>query len=308
MAMRSYRSSISGLNMKAHSASSSAKVPVAQVKLTTLAQRWPGLHRGDREPFPDAERIERLCKSAEGLKHPLQELGGAAALAERLQRAWCAFHNGRFADAIRSGSAEGVFGASLANKAAAVHSLYARLAETKVVALLNEAAERGESAVRSLPGEANVHYTLALVLGRYSQRVSILRALAQGMAERVRCHLERALELEPRHAEAHIAFGLFHAEIVARLGSIAAGLTYRASASAAIEHFEQATELVPQSPIALMEHAHGLRLIDAAAHRREILALYQRAAACRPLDAVDELDAKRAQRELAALESAAGSQ
>lgn len=287
--------------MKAHAASASSKVPGTRFNLSTLEQGWSQLHRGDREPFPHAKRIERLCKGAEGLRRPLQELGGAAAVAERLQGAWCAFHNGRFVDAISRGSAEGIFGASVANKSAAVHSLYARLAEMKIVALLKDAAERGESAVRSLPGEANAHYTLALVLGRYSQRVSILRALAQGMAERVRRHLELALQLEPRHAEAHIAFGLFHAEIVAKLGNIAAGLTYGASAAAAIKHFEQATQLVPQSPIALMEYAHGLRLIDAVAHRREILELYQRAADCRPLDVVDELDCKRAHRELAAL-------
>lgn len=301
MAMRSYRSGIGRLNMKAHSASSSATKPVGKLQLPILAQRWPQLHRGDREPFPDAERFERLGVADAGLRRPLQELGGAAAVALRLQSAWCAFHNGRFVDAISTGSAVGIFGASVANKAAAVHSLYARMEAGKVVDLLHEASKRGESAVRLLPGEANAHYTLALVLGRYSQRVSILRALAEGMAERVRSHLERTLELEPRHAEAHIALGLFHAEIVAKLGSIAAALTYRASASAAIKHFEQASELTPQSPIALMEYAHGLRLLDAAAHQHQILELYQRAAACRPLDAVDQLDCKQARRELAAL-------
>ena len=61
------------------------------------------------------------------------------------------------------------------------------------------------------------------------------------------------------------------------------------------------SELTPQSPIALMEYAHGLQLLDAAAHRVKVLELYQRAAACRPLDAVDQLDCKRARRELAAL-------
>lgn len=211
------------------------------------------------------------------------------------------FHNGKFVDAMRVGGDAVPFGITAVSKAAAVYSLYGDLEEGKMVALLHEVAERAQSALQLLPDEANAHFTLALVLGRYSQRLSILRALAQGMAERVRSHLERALALEPRHAEAHIALGLLHAEIVAKLGSIAAGLTYQASASAAVKHFEQALALMPHSAIALMEYARGLRLIDGTAHRREILELYRRAALCHPLDAVDLLDCKRARRELAAL-------
>lgn len=281
---------------RGRSAGARAPAPAA-----TLHQRWTALHRGDQEAFPDAARVEALAASAAALSELVQRLGGAAAVAKRLQRAWAAFHSGKLTDAIRIGGAEGVLGAVVANKAAAIHSLYARLEEAELIAALEAAAERGEAAVRLLPDEANVHYTLALVLGRYSQRISILRALAQGLAERVRGHLERTLELQPQHAEAHVALGLFHAEICGKLGGVAASLTYRASPQAAIKHFERALELTPDSPIALMEYAHGLRLIDAAAHRRKILDLFRHAAACAPLDAIDRLDRERAGRELAAL-------
>jgi tetratricopeptide (TPR) repeat protein len=305
MTMRSCRRAgelmISSVNSKMRSQRTPATGRAARLTEHTLREHWAQLHRGDREPFPDLERIDTLAASARTLSELVERLGGAAAVAKGLQRAWAAFHNGQFADAIKLGGAQGAFGAAAANKAAAVHSLYAQLEPNPLAALLIEAGERGEAAVRLLPHEANVHYSLALVLGRYSQRLSILRALAQGMAERVRSHLERTLELEPQHAEAHVALGLFHAEIVAKLGSIAASLTYRTSASAAIKHFERAVELTPHSPIALMEYAHGLRLLDAGAHRREVLDLYQRAAACRPLDTVDQLDCKRAREELAAL-------
>src|SRR5450759_1023920 len=77
-------------------------------------------------------------------------------------------------------------------------------------------------------------------LGRYSQRITILRALAEGLAGRVQSHLQRALALAPRHAEAHVALGLYHAEIVNKLGSLAASLTYGASRDKAIEHFQHA--------------------------------------------------------------------
>jgi tetratricopeptide (TPR) repeat protein len=222
-------------------------------------------------------------------------------VAQRLQQAWLAFHDGQFREAIDAGRALGTLGAAVAGKAAAVHSLSQASDDSRVIKLLEEAAARGESAVAELPGYANAHYTLALVLGRYSQRISIVHALAEGLASRVRTHLDRTLEVEPRHAEAHIALGLYHAEIVAQLGSLAARFTYGATAEAALGHFREALALTPHSPIALMEYAHGLLRLDAGKHRTQARTLLQRAARCSPLDAMERLDRDRAHEELARL-------
>ncbi|HVW70690.1 MAG TPA: hypothetical protein VHB68_17050, partial [Steroidobacteraceae bacterium] len=185
-----------------------------------------------------------------------------------------------------------------ANKAAAVHSLYAKRGADEELKLLEAAAQRGDSAVAVLPDYANAHYTLALVLGRYSQGISILKALAAGIAGRVRTHLERTLELEPGHAEAHVAFGLYHAEIVAKLGALAAGLTYGASKDAALTHFRKAAQLAPASAIICIEHANGLLLLDPDRYRQEARALYARAAEVEPVDEMERLDVERARRGL----------
>jgi tetratricopeptide (TPR) repeat protein len=190
-----------------------------------------------------------------------------------------------------------VFGTVLANKAAAILTLYLVKDERKRLSLLRAAIERGESALEQLANVPNVHYTLALVLGRYSQRISILEAVAAGYATRIREGLERTLELEPHHAEAHIALGLFHAELVSTLGGLAARLTYRASEDAALEHFRAALKLAPASPIAHVEYAHALKLLDADGRQAEVTRLCARAAACKPLDAMEQLDVERAQRD-----------
>lgn len=218
-------------------------------------------------------------------------------MAQALQAAWAAFHAGRFRDAIKAGHALGALGTVPANRAAAVDSLYPAHGSDPLREL-ETAIERGERAVAEVADQANVHYTLALVLGRYSQRISILQALAAGLAGRVREHLERALELEPRHAEAHLAFGLYHAEIVAKLGALAASLTYGASSRAALEHLRQALILAPHSPIVHMEYANGLVLLDAAKYRAQAKALYVQAAACEPADVMERLDVERARRGL----------
>jgi hypothetical protein len=263
-----------------------------------LKEKWERLHRGDREPFPDARRVARLAKGDPGLTAKVDADGGEAAVAERLQEAWREFHAGNFSRAIELGSKLGPLGAAAANKAAAIQASAMAPGAGAALKLLEAASKRGEEAVERLADAANSHYMLALVLGRYSQRISIVQALAAGLGGRVHQLLERTLELEPRHADAHIALGLYHAEIVGKLGSLVAGLTYGASQSAALKHFKRALELTPEAAIAHIEYAQGLLLLDARAHRSKATELYQRAAQCEPLDAMERLDVERARRAL----------
>lgn len=228
-----------------------------------LEKRWAQLHAGDREPYPQAAA---------------------------LRKAWRSFHRGDFLAAIREGDALGAPGVLVSNKAAAIHTLYLEKEQRKRLAMLRTAVERGEDAVRQLPDYANAHYALALVLGRYSQRITILEALAAGYASKIRPHLERTLELQPKHAEAHIALGLFHAELVKTLGSLAARLTYGASADEAMGHFRKALRLAPRSIVAHLEYAHGLHMLDAGKHRRKIDELWANARSQQPLDRMEELD------------------
>lgn len=258
-----------------------------------LKQRWASLHAADREPFPSAAAIAKLAKGSDELRVAVAGIGGAEAMATALEEAWRAFHRGDFLVAVRAGSALGALGAMVANKAAATHTLYIEKDAHKRLAMLRAAIERGETAVRQLPECANAHYALALVMGRYSQRISILEALAAGYGGRIREHLERTLALEPKHAEAHIALGLYHAELVKTLGSLAARLTYGASGQEAIAHFRRAVRLAPRSVVARVEYAHGLALLDGDVHRHEIDELAAQAAEREPIDRLEQLDLER---------------
>lgn len=262
---------------------------------SALKQHWPKLHAGDREPFPSAAAVGKLAKKHPEIEAEIARGGGAAAVAAALEEAWREFHRGDFTAAIRDGSRLGALGVMVANKAAATQTLYLEKDEHKRRAMLRAAIERGESAVRQLPDHANAHYALALALGRYSQRISILEALAAGYAGKIRAGLERALELEPRHAEAHIALGLYHAELVKTLGSLAARVTYGASAHAALEHFNNAVRLAPHSVTTRVEYAHGLRLLDGDANHGQIEQLRAQASSHPPMDRMEALDFERMQ-------------
>ena len=62
------------------------------------------------------------------------------------------------------------------------------------------------------------------------------KALAQGIGGRVKASLEKAIKLEPNHGDAHIALGSYHAEVVSKVGSMLASLTYGASKEEAVRH------------------------------------------------------------------------
>lgn len=261
-----------------------------------LRARWKRLHGGDREAYPDALQINRWAQKHASFSSWVDAHGGAEVLAAGVQRAWSEFHAGEFMRAVEVGGKLGALGATAANKAAAIYALNEGRTEAASLKLLATAATRAEHAVELLPDYANAHYMLALVQGRYSQRISIVQALANGLATRVRTALEMTLKLEPRHAEAHIALGLFHAEILAKLGSLVARLTYQVAEEPALEHFRRALKLTPRSPIAHIEYANGLLLLDAERHRERARELYAQAAACDPADAMERLDVERAKR------------
>lgn len=258
-----------------------------------LAKAWKTLHAGDQEPFPDAKHIGALLKADPKLGKD------ADTLAEALQDAWRAFHRGDFQDAYVRGIALKALGASVAVKAGGIHATYLVEAEKEKIARFEALAALAAEAVEALPDEANSHYRHAFALGRLSQTLSIAKALAQGIAGKVRASLEAALELAPKHAEAHTAMGLYHAEIVAKVGGMLAKLTYGANAAAAEKHLKEALKLTPHSPIAWIEYGNGLLLLHGDKREDEAAEAYAKAAKLKPHDAMEALDAAYAREQLA---------
>ena len=252
-----------------------------------LKKAWPKLHAGDCEPWPDTRRAGALLKAA-GTAAPKLD---AEALAATLQEAWRAFHRGDFEGAFKAGEALGPIGASVAVKALGIHATHLVDDEAEQLRRYEQAAKLAESAIKALPDEANSHYRQAFALGRYSQGLSIAKALKLGIAGKVRASLDTALELAPKHAEAHTALALYHAEIIGKIGAMIGGMTYGAKASEAERHIKEALKLTPASPVTHIEHGNVLLLLDPRRNEDAAAAAYEKAARCKPLDAMEALDA-----------------
>lgn len=268
-----------------------AKAPAFDFGGDALKKAWKGLHAGDAEPYPDAKRAAALIKAA-GKAAPKGL--DAAALAERLERGWQAFHEGRFEDAFEVGEGLGPVGASLATKALGIHAAHLVGDAAEQLKRFETVAALAEAAIAALPGEANSHYRRAFGLGRYSQGISIVKALKQGLAGKVRESLDRTLELEPEHAEARLALSVYHAEIVAKVGGLIGGMTYGAKASEAEKHLAAALKLMPGSPVAHLEQGNVALLLHGAKGEDAAAAAFEKAAKLKARDAMEWLDARHA--------------
>jgi hypothetical protein len=258
-----------------------------------LKKAWPELHRGDCEPFPDAAFVKQALARHPRLKCPLDPDKAAAAL----QSAWRAYHRGDFGAAVAEGAALGPIGANAANKAANIYATYLESDSGRKREILLQAAERAEGLQAVAPDFPNAFYFHAQALGRYAQEISVAKALAQGIGGKVKTSLDRTIKLEPKHAEAHIALGAYHAEIVNKVGVLLAGLTYGASKDEALKQFAVARKLLPESAIARIEEANALVMLFGKSRLAEAEKLYEEAARSTPADAMQKLDAEHAREE-----------
>ena len=180
-----------------------------------LKKKWARLHAGDAEPLPKDDKV---------------------------LAAWALFHAGEFQKATEAGLKAGGAGITVANKAQAIYANYLEKSEKTKLALFMEVAERAEAQAGAEPKNANAWYFLAYALGRYSQGISIAKALAQGLGGKVKGALETAIKLSPKHADAHIALGAFHAEVIDKVGGLL-GRTQGASKETGLTMYKNALKL-----------------------------------------------------------------
>ena len=237
----------------------------------SLKKSWLRLHRGDCEPLPKDAAV---------------------------MQAWVLFHNGEFEQAAEAGLKAGGDGITLANKATSIYANYLESKEKTKLDLFMQVAERAEAQQAADPKNANAWYWQAYALGRYSQGISVAKALAQGLGGKIKAALEQTIKLSPEHADAHIALAAFHAEVIDKVGSLIGSMTYGAKKDTGLALFKEALALNPGSAIAMTEYANGMVMLEGDKRMKEATRLYEQAAASEPMDAMERLDVDMARVEL----------
>lgn len=235
-----------------------------------LKKHWARLHAGDAEPLPKDDKV---------------------------LAAWALFHAGEFREAFDAGLQAKGAGITVANKAQAIYAHYLEKSEQTRLAMFMQVVARAEAQAAVDPKDASAHYWMAYALGRYSQGISVVKALAQGLGSKVKQALESTIQLAPQHADAHIVLGSFHAEVIDKVGKLL-GRTQGADSATGLKMFNQALRLNPGSAIARVEFAKALLMLEGDKRLAEAEKLYAEAAACVPMDATERLDVEMARAEL----------
>lgn len=236
---------------------------------TDLKKLWKQLHAADLAPVPSGDLLD----------------------------AWLAYHNGDFAEALRLGRSLGSIGLPVVIRAVVAYTDYVCEDDKTSERLLHLAYEYGIETSEGAHFDYNCEFTTAVAMGRYSQSISITKALHQGFGGKIKKSLAKVLEHQPNHAEAHIALALFHAEVINKVGATLGGITYGARSKSAIEHCEHALSLAP-TPINLIEAGNVYILLKGEDAVAKATKLYEQAAAMQPLDCVQALDVDFAQSQL----------
>lgn len=236
-----------------------------------VARQWQRLHAGDAEPLPEDPRV---------------------------LKAWALLHNGEFQQAVKAGLAAGGGGLAVADKGTCMYANYLEKAEAERLRLFTAVAQRAQAQAARDPRNASAWYWQAYALGRYSQGISVAAALAQGLGRQVKEALETVIKLQPLHADAHVALGTFHAEVIDKVGALTGGMAWGASREVGIGLFRQALKLNPHSAAAMIEYANGLLMLEGQERMPQATRLYEQAAACQPIDAMERLAVDLARAEL----------
>lgn len=221
-----------------------------------LERAWLKLHRGDRARFPPDDKA---------------------------QGAWRAFHEGDFERAVALGVThrDGAAAAACALLAQVRfrhgHALRRLLWLRRALRLARTVQDTGDAAGFYLEGRALLYGLdeswLPQLLG-WRRRLQARRAL------------EEALRREPRHADAHVALGVWHAGAIDAWGEALAGRFLGASRSVGLGHFRTGTRLDPDSASNRIDAAEGLVALSGKERLIDAERLYAEAAAAPGRDAV----------------------
>ena len=228
---------------------------------TELKERWQELHQADLAQLPSGDLLD----------------------------AWLAFHQGHFAKAAKMGRGLGIKGLPVLLRSVVAYTDYVCEDDKVSTQLLQDAYHYGVDTNEDSHFDYNCEFTTALTMGRYSQSISVTKALHQGMGGKIKSRLTAVLEHQPDHAEAHIAMAMYHAEVINKVGATLGGITYGAKAKLAHEHIDRALSLAPTA-INQIEAGNAYILLKEKDAVKKATELYQQAANQKPLDALQAMD------------------
>lgn len=272
-----------------------------------LKNAWNELHGVDNEPFPSAENLkslfERTGADKPGSPYAIVNFNGDyKALAEKVQNAWRLFHRGDFQGAFTASENLGLAGFYIALRARAVHGHYLIEDKEQRKVFIADYFWRQNSLLKDNPIDyTNAYYGVLYALGRYGQTLPIPQAIADGVPFKVSKLISQVEEKDANHPENLSLKGIYHCDVVAKIGGFMSRITFGAKESTCIDSFEKALALEPEDIGIKVEYVLEMLTVDKQKYYNQITMQLDKAMAIEPKDAKAFLDQQVARKLLSEL-------
>jgi hypothetical protein len=144
------------------------------------------------------------------------------------------------------------------------------------------------------PALAQAYVQLAIAIGLRGRLLDASEAQTEGLAERGRTAIDRALELDPQNTWARASLGGWHLEIVRRGGPVLASVMYGASEREGLKNLRSALAQEPANLLLSYHFALSILALDPDRFRAEALSALKSGETDATADAMTAFTRKRA--------------
>jgi tetratricopeptide (TPR) repeat protein len=204
-----------------------------------------------------------------------------------------AYEAGRYADAARIAAAAETAPA-LAFAARALIADAITRPDGLCADCLRQAETLAKRASAIDPRNVEAHLQEAVALGFLGRSMGVFAARRQGLAERVREQLDKALAIDPGNPWAKASLGAWNLEIVSHAGSLLANLLYGAKESVGLELYRSALRELPEEALLHYQFALTLLALDQDGMKAEARQALERARGVSRQDALTTFTRERA--------------
>jgi len=257
-----------------------------------LKANWDKLTMGTQQEWPDEVFIKSMATAYPKLKNNMLELAAKpnahpavkallnddfSPLAAALQQAWRLHYEGKFEQAYNLGMQLGAAGSVPAIYSKLIHTTFLVHSPTDKLAIFQALADKAEQSLELTPGYDFGEFGLLYAHARTLELLDTSAALSTGLLGSTQNRLQELSERHPKNSLFPTSYAGIQAGVVERVGSFVGRVTYGATASRAVEGFQQALELQPNLPVIYNEFIVALKRIN---HKKHNILIQDLAAYC----------------------------
>ncbi|UTH37382.1 hypothetical protein NLY39_04225 [Pseudomonas sp. KHPS1] len=273
-----------------------------------LRQAWPQLTRGFGDyPFPDADwvvnmatrhpqALEKTVAAGTGFTGQPEE---AEIYAQKLQDVWRLMFRGDFAQAKEQGLALGVGGQVPAMFAQVIYAMFLVPDQAEKHRLLEEVIAYTDEAGELVQADTVAQFGRVYAKARLGEELSVPVVLKRGYTTQIPNELKALLAKQPQQPFALALYGGYEAGVIRKVGKLVGKMTYGVSADNMEKYFQRSFQARDDLPIGHYEYANALTYVYGDDQEDKVITHLERAAAIKPINAMEALEVAHAQKMLA---------